>query len=268
MKKLTSGLTFLFYNLLFNGLFLLYFTLVQPALRTRLARVPDNTDVVLGVFLVLMALAELVGVWLKFPALRENLQAWYKASMFGMSVFGMAMLTHLGLIMFLFTLSMLHAFGVDWFAEASFLQGFSGFAFFAAMIAREGVLLEVLTNVLRDPKNATGHYVPPFFLDLYQRSAGLSAVLGDVLLALFSAVAYTVTWERFFGGMPFSATTFWGRLGEYLSAAVLFCMIYPATQFPALLQTWYTRQSLKARLISAGSFLLTMVIAILSLPRM
>ncbi|MEJ5308419.1 MAG: hypothetical protein WHX52_01485 [Anaerolineae bacterium] len=267
MKKLTSGLAFLLYNVLFNGLFLLYFALVQPALLARLERVPEQADVTLGMFLVLMAIAELVGVWLKFPALRENLRAWYKASTLGAFVCGMAAMMHLGLIMTFFTLSMAQAFGMAWSDDVPFLQGFLGFALFIAMIAREGVLLEILTKLLQNLKNPTAHYVPAFFLDLYERSAGLSAVLGDVLLTLFSAVAYTVTWERFFGGMPFSAATFWGRLGEYMSAAALFCMIYPATQLPALVETWHTRQSLKTRLVSAGSFLLTMVIAILSLPR-
>ncbi|HOT93328.1 MAG TPA: hypothetical protein PLJ78_15920 [Anaerolineae bacterium] len=267
MKKLMSGLPFLFYNVLVNGLFFLYFTLVQPTLLARLERVPEQTDVALALFLVLMAVAELVGVWLKFPALRENLQAWYKESALGAFVCGMVALAHLGLIMSLFTLSTTQAFGLDWDNDPPFWLGLLGLIFFAAMIAKEGVLLEILTNVLKYPQNPTGHYVPSFFQDLYRRTSSLSTVLGDVLLTLFSAVAYTVTWERFFGGVPFLATTFWGRLGEYLTAAGLFCMVYPATQLPALIQTWYTRQSLKTRLISAGSFLLTMVIAIFSMPR-
>ena len=105
MKKLASGLTFLLYNLLLNGLFLLYFTLVKLALLMRLGRFPEHTDIVLGVFLVLMALVELVGIWLKIPSLRENLKAWGNNSTLGAFADGMVVLVHLGLIMFLFTLS-------------------------------------------------------------------------------------------------------------------------------------------------------------------
>jgi len=267
MKKLASGLVFLFYNLLFNGLFLLYFTLVQPVLLTRLGRLPEHTDVVLGVFLVLMSLVELVGIWLKIPSLRENLKAWDNKSTLGAFAGGMVVLVHLGLIMFLFTLSATQAFGVDWANDPPFLLGLLGFAFFMAMVAKEGVLLESLLDVVNHPESASGHRVPAFFRALHQRFPGMSVMLGDVLLSLFSAVAYTVTWERFFGSMPYTATTFWGKLGEYFAAAVLFCMIFPATQLPSTVEACLTRRSLSTRLISAGSFLLTMVIAILSVPR-
>lgn len=267
MRKLTSGLAFLFYNLLFNGLFLLYFTLVQPALLARLARVPEQTDVALGLFLVLMSLVELVGVWLKLPALRENLKAWGNKSTLAAFAGGVVVLVHLGLIMFLFTLSATQAFGVNWANDPPFLLGLLGFVFFMAMVAKEGVLLESLLDVVNHPESSAGHRVPAFFQALHRRFPGMGVMFGDILLSLFSAVAYTVTWERFFGGMPLSATTFWGRLGEYFTVAFLFCMLFPATQLPSTIEACLTRRSLSTRLISTGSLLLTMVIAILSLPR-
>ncbi len=275
MKKSNTYLLSLFYMLMLNSSFFLYFALFQPPLFARLRRLEEasapslaRADTALGLFLIMMVLVELLGSWLTYPGLLERLRRGMQRTTLGLSVVGTMILAHIGLITFLFTWRVTWVLGVDITGDPPMLHGFLAFAFFMAMIAKEGALLEPLMQILQGSSQVPDAHVPRFSTELFQRTAGWSAVLGDLLLVLFGAVAYTVLWETLSADVPFTATTLSGQGLEYLGAVGLFCLVVPAAQLLPTLESWLTHRPLGLRLLSGASFLLTLIIAILGIRRL
>ncbi len=257
----------IFYTLLFNGWFLVYLTWLQPPLMARLGQIADRPDIALGVGLALAPLIELAGVWLKHPAWHNQPRAEAQQPMLGLAAIGIAILAHLGLVTFLFSMTVLRAWGIDLRNDPPLLPGLLALAFFGGMIAREGLLLEYLMKQVNASAAPDAASIPGLFRRLHQRAPGLSILLGDALLTIFASLAYTVIWERLAADTPFVGATLREHLFEYLGAVTLFCLIFPATRPLSVIETWLTPHSPRSRLVSAASFVATMIVAILGIKR-
>jgi hypothetical protein len=100
-----------------------------------------------------------------------------------------------------------------------------------------------------------------------QISPFVSEIIGDGLLAIFSALAYTVVWEQIAtdtfitGGSPFRLVL------EYAGAILFFLMIFPATRGLYYAEELLIRRPRRAVIASWVLFLITMIAALSTIPR-
>ena len=200
---------------------------------------------------------EVIGLWLKAPAIHHRVRRGGDAPEGGYILVMLAALGHMGLTALL-TFAIFDLLGID-LSGAPTLLGMLGFLLFVAMLTKEGVLMALVMDLRKASLSLP--ILPPT-----RRFPRASATLADGMLALFGAVAYTVSWERLAATSPFTATTLSGQLLEYVGAVVLFGLIYPATHPLAVAETWLLRRSWPARLFAIASFLVTMFAAITSIP--
>jgi hypothetical protein len=102
---------------------------------------------------------------------------------------------------------------------------------------------------------------------LNRRHPRLAETLADVILALFGAVAYTVTWEQVVASSILVAETLWGQIVELAGAVLFFLLVFPALRPLSVADAWLVKRAPRDRLVPALTFLITMVAAIVAIPR-
>ncbi len=251
----------LLFILFFHGWHILYFYTLQPHLLARLeaatASASPIPDLLLGGGLVIFQVMEVIGLWLKAPAIHHRVRRGGDVPEGGYIVVMLVSLAHMGLAALL-TFAIFDLLGID-LSGAPTVSGMFGFLLFVAMLVKEGLLMTLVMD-LRKP--ALSLPVSP----LNRSFPRASAILADGMLALFGAVAYTVTWERLAATSPFTAATLRGQLLEYVGAMALFGLIYPATHPLVVVETWLLRRGWPARIFAGISFLVAMFAALTSIP--
>lgn len=252
----SSILTFV----ILNGWHLIYFGIVQPYLLIRLERVPETRDLTLGFLLLTLQLAEIVGLWLKYPAVHRRIRERTGASALGFFLVGISILGHMGLTTGLMSFATLNALGIDLRGMTPVVPLLLAMVFFFAMLIKEGVLLVFVLDYQKP--------VPPIPVPgLSRRFRRGSEFVADGILAVFGAVAYTVTWEQTIAASHFTATTLGGRLLELFGAVLFFSLVFPALHPLSVADVWLVRRSWQDCAVSSVSFLITMLFAIMGIPR-
>jgi hypothetical protein len=249
------ALSHLVYPLLFTLWYIVYFYLLQPPLLRRLEALSRSPDLGLGLLLLSLQLLEVLGLWLKYPAVRWRMRHYPTTSAAGAFLTFMSVLGHMGLTTGLLSFTTLSAFGVELTGEPAVVPIVLALLFFFAMLTKEGFLLGF---VLKYPLPVSG---------FNQRFPRASEYVADVILALFDAVAYTVVWQRSIATSFLTATTLGGRIVEYLGAVLFFGLVFPALHPLAVADVWLVQRSRRERALSGASFLITMVAAITGIPR-
>ena len=231
---------------------LAYFLWGQPVILARLVETPAPPDVTLGVTLLAIQLLEIVGVGLKFPAVAAEVKANPGGPAVGQFILATAVLAHMGFVTPMLSLSILNAFGYDLKGTPPLLLGLGMLVYIIGMAMKDVLLAHALLR--------NGPDVHPLFRIATYAPKG-SEFIADLLLTAFSALAYTVAWERVVlmdSTPPISA---WESVLEYVGAVVLFCMVFPATRPIYIAQEWLVRRTRQARIRAAIRFLLLMVAA-------
>ena len=91
--------------------------------------------------------------------------------------------------------------------------------------------------------------------------------IGDGVLAIFSALAYTVVWEQTAANSFVSGTTITQEVLEYPGSVIFFLMIFPATRCIYHIEELLTNLTSSSRLQSVFLLLVTMIFALLAIPR-
>lgn len=238
--------------------FLAYFIWVQPAVLARVAQAPEQKNITLALMLVAVQGLELIGIWLKFPAAYARIQA-NRSQSWTQLLIGLLMMTHI-FITALLAITTIRLFGLD-LSDDAFLPGMAAFALFFAALAKEGFFL-VWWFQLMGMKNTTLP-APPKRIPTF-----IAEIIGDGLLAVFSALAYTIAWEQIAtdtfitGGTPFELML------EYFGAVLFFLMVFPATRSLYYAEELLIQQPRAARVVSGILLLITMIAALSAIPRL
>jgi hypothetical protein len=251
---------FILKSLLFGLWYVVYFWQFQPDVLNYLARSPARPAPAFGLALVGLQLLELLGWWLKAPTLTAQINASRSQPPWIGFIFLMfAIMGHMGLVTTLLNFAVFDALGLELSGVEALLPGLLCLAFFILMLAKDGYLLVFLAG--RPPKSALARRLTA----LVERFPHSAALLGDGLLAVFSALAYTVAWEQLVTVTPLRAATAGGRALEYFGAVILFCLAFPATHPLAVAEEWLVPRSRLARLLSLALFALAMLFALRAL---
>jgi hypothetical protein len=105
---------------------------------------------------------------------------------------------------------------------------------------------------------------PPEITQITLKEA-VKDIAGDLLLLIFSSLAYTATWDLITAGSPLRRQGS-ARLAEYLGASFFFFMVYFTTRSVYLMQELSIRQSRAARFFSWLSFLAVWLTALWFMP--
>jgi hypothetical protein len=237
--------------------FLAYFIWVQPLILERVARAPDQKDFTLALILIAVQVTELAGTWLKFPALYARVQA-NRSRSWGQLIVGLLMLTHI-FITALLAFTTIELFGLD-LSDDAFLPGMAAFALFFAALMKEGFFL-IWWFQLMGMK--TGSLPPP------PKAIPISVaeIIGDGLLVVFSALAYTVVWEQIATDTFITAGKPFELMLEYSGAVVFFLMVFPATRSLYYAEELLTQRPRSAQAVSWALLLVTMFAALSAIPR-
>jgi len=237
--------------------FLAYFIWVQPVILGHISQAPDQKNLILALILAGVQILELIGGWLKFPAVLARIEARRtQGTIQFISLF--LLLTHI-FITALLAFTTIRLFGVD-LNDDGFLNGLAGFTLFFLALAKEGFFLIGWFQLM----GTNYGRVPPIPQDL---SPHVAEIVGDGLLAIFSALAYTVTWEQIASDNFMVGGSVTNLVLEYFGAILLFLMIFPATRSLYYIEELLTQQPRTARTASWALLLITMIAALFAIPR-
>lgn len=272
-------------------LFLGYLAYVHPRLIKRLSGTGGGQiDAVLGWFLLALLFLELLGFWLKHPIMvyyaRQHPASdkttgkslgWVNDSGCSISLLVVIFLPilHLGMAFFLYMIATQIG-GLDPGGSAPVWQQLLYVAgFFIVMIKETGMIgLFFSPYGIRGSSNNTyptlgwrgltqGEYPSKIQLEHLLRD-----ILGDIILLAFSAIAYTVLWDFMGLNSPvYTSRGFWGNFFQYLGLGFYFLIVIPPLQSVYLFQAVTTRQTKAQRIWTGVGFLLIILVAVLSFPR-
>ena len=236
--------------------FLAYFIWVQPTILERLSQAPEQKNLTLGLILIGVQILELIGVWLKFPAVVARIEANRSQSAAQLLTIFLV-LTHI-FITALLAFTNIKLFGID-LDNDGFLNGLAGFTLFFLTLAKEGMFLVGWFRLM----GAKNYHLPPIPKMV---SPNVAEIIGDGLLAIFSALAYTATWAQIAADTLMRGGSVSSLVLEYLGAILLFFMIFPATRSLYYTEELLAQQPRAARIASWAFLLITMVAAISAIP--
>ena len=237
--------------------FLAYFIGVQPGIMARLSQIPEQRNIALGLILVGVQVLELIGVWLKYPSVDARVRT-NRSKSWVQFVSGLLVMTHM-LVTALLSFTALELFGVD-LKDAPLWSGLAGIMFFILALGKEGLFLGwwlQLMGMQWDNLPGLPKTISPMVAEL----------VGDGFLAIFSALAYTVTWEQIAADSFILGTTSSQIMLEYLGAVLFFLMIFPATRAIYYVEELLSNQPLSARRQSVFWLLVTLISALFAIPR-
>jgi hypothetical protein len=237
--------------------FLAYFIWVQPIILARLAQAPEQKNIALGLILIVIQILELIGIWLKFPATVARIEANRSQSTAQVLIIFLV-LTHI-FITALLAFATIKLFGIE-VNNNGLLNGLIALIIFFSALIKEGLFLIGWFQLL----GAKNYRFPPIPRSI---TPNLAEIIGDGLLAIFSALAYTATWEQIASDTFILGTSFSELALEYFGAIILFMMIFPATRSLYYTEELLTQQPRVARVASWTFLLITMVAALSAIPR-
>jgi hypothetical protein len=237
--------------------FLAYFIWVQPLVLAHLSQAPEEKNIILGLMLVGVQILELIGVWLKFPTVAARIEANRSQSWAQLGIILLVM-THI-FITALLAITTIKLFGID-FDDSGLFNGLAALAIFFAALIKEGFFLAGGFRLM----GAKSYRLPPIPQIVPPH---IVEIIGDGLLAVFSALAYTVTWEQIASGSPIGGGSISDTVVEYLGAMLLFFMVFPATRILYYTEELLTQRPRIAVLGSWALLLITMCAAIAAIPK-
>ena len=246
-------------HLAINLFFIGYFIWLQPPILERLSATPETNDISLGLVLIGIQLAEMTGVWLKYPGIIQHLHINRNLKPVGMFLTMILTLTHI-FISAMLAISTIQAFGVELGGTPPLLPTIAALLFFFIVLTKEGLVLQLAFIFL-----GKGVAVPQKTHS--PAELALRDSLGDILLAAFAALTYTVVWDGTLATAPLEGQTFWQHIVEFFGAALFFFMVFPATRATYYALEWNTHQTKLQRVLSSVFTLAMMVTAYLSIPR-
>ena len=275
-----------FYYLLFIG----YQIFVHPRLLDYLTGGHrEQPNLFLGVFLLALLFLELWGYWLKHPILvyyarrhpaadspPEKFLGWAEPSVCVLPLLLVIFVPifHLVMAFFLYMIAAQIG-GFDPGSSAPVWHQLLFVAGFFAVLIKECGMIGLFYSPygLRGPADNT--YPTLGWRGLTQRQYPaelrlehlLRDGLGDLILLVFFAVAYTVLWD-FMGQIhPVQASSFGDYIFEYLGVGFYFLLTILPLQAVNLFQAVATRQTKTQRVWMVAGLLLIVLIAMLSFPR-
>ncbi len=258
-------------NILFAG----YLVFLQPLLLQRLQATGgyQSFDPLVGGMLIVLQLVELAGVFLKLPVatylshhhfnnkLMKNPNL--AAAAIGCILF--PWIFHLLIAVFLGSLALDVLIPSESTRDLAAVIGIFVIIFKeTAFIALNNPVIGTANptqpvppnNPLLTARTAPGLFTPPEQITL---SLALRDLLGDLLLLLYSAGCYTVLWDA----NPFFTGSAWGL---DLFALIYFVIVYISIRSIYFMQDIFLEGSRAAKLGSLFSFLIVLIVSMLSVP--
>jgi hypothetical protein len=247
-----------FPGLVLNGLFLLYFTFLGPAVLNRLERVIDHgaRDPLLAVLFLSAPFIEMAGFILVTPSLLDRLaQAPRQPS----SLPALVWMAHL-ILNIVLLLNGFACIGFDTRNGPPLL----GIILLAAMVIKE--LWYLLYWVFQaDPKRlaslAHQHFRRP------RLESPSSQFLAWLLLAPFAALSFTGFWGLLVARNPIHYSQPGGAVVELALAVFVFLVIFAGARSIYLIEEWAFLRGRGPVLAWAGTLLLNLLVALAGLPR-
>jgi hypothetical protein len=272
----------IFFYLLFFG----YQIFVHPWLLDHLPNIGGNdTDLFLGCFLLVLLFLELWGFWLKHPIMvyyarrhpisdpiPEKSLGWAETSGSAIPIMIVIFvpILHLGMAFFMYAMATQIG-GLDPGGSAPVGRQLLYVAGFFVVLLKEAGMIGLFYSPygIRGPSNDTyptlgcrgivdDHYPAEIRLEHLVREA-----FGDLVLLLFSMVAYSVLWE----GLLLVSSVHSFDLYDYLGMGFYFLMAILPLQSVYVFQAISIRQTGRQRIWMVVSFLLIVFVAILTFPQ-
>lgn len=273
---------FLWLNLLFAG----YLWVIQPIVFQRMEASAQGSspDWLMGGILLGIQAFEMIGLLLKRPACAFHAQRYpgsplpdvrgegAKVSMFVFApIFHIcvsALLTMVALDLLKMTARHEAATLCQWLTVLVFIVVLAKEAFYAALLIGIGLpgLSPGKVPAYSKPQwvERLNRWLSPPLIDQITLKDALKDIIGDVLLLIFAALAYTASWELLTAGALHRQGA--ERLSEYLGVSILFVTVFFATRSVYLMKDLSTSKSRAGKIVSWVSFLVTWLAALWSIP--
>ncbi len=273
---------FIWLNLLFVG----YLWLLQPVALQRLSSSAHDSspDWLMGGILLGIQAIEMIGLLLKRPVSAYYARRYPDSSQPGgcmesvkVSLFVFAPIFHMCAAALL-TIVVLDLLKMTERYESAVLWQCLPVPLFFVVLTKEAfytVLLLGMGSTGLAPRQARPQSKPQWVerLDRWLASPvvdqitlkdAVKDITGDLLLLIFTTLAYTALWELLTAGALSRQGS--ERLAEYLGVSILFVVVYFTTRSVYLMQELSIQQSRAARILSWVSFLVTWLVALWSIP--
>jgi hypothetical protein len=258
-------------------LFIAYLIYIHPDIIERLSQTsPKKPDPLLGWIFLLIPLLEILGIWLKYPVLAYYRNQ-YPAKESNWMVIAMVFLPilHIGMSAFLFIAGTQIA-GLQPEGDAAWYWQLLYVAGFFLILFKEGGFLALFFTFGGMNWTKNQRYPPKvIFLNRLQHDLKeirlvdiILDTLGDIFLLIFSALGYTALWEHVGMSSPFyTQVSWWEYLTQFLGVIIYFLMVIPPLQAVYMLQNATLQISKMQRFWFRVQFVLTLVVAYLSISK-
>jgi hypothetical protein len=224
-------------NLLFLGLLVLFLRLIQPVLLDHLLVVykQRQVDVGLGVFLMVIPLLELGGYWMVRPRLVNRIRLYKNESIWSTAGSYFFVLMMRGLVEMLWGFFVIASFGMR--DLASPVQCIFGPILLGIIFLKFAMMMALIYQLITSPveKLTAGPEIP------------WKGWLGDVLLNLYSLLAFCFSWDFMAAVSPPGMAL---TIGNMIGLAIFYSWCYFPSRSFAMLEEWLVQRKPVYRIVS------------------